>query len=178
MSILCAAGSQEPTTVCQTFIAFSSSFINIYMSSAVLFTQLVIRTQPWGGLRIDLELFRLYVRHFRYDANTHTCTHTWTSTVTVVHCKVQSSDHQRWLYFCSPQHDDEMLHISCASCPGLQDHLKDAVGNLSLSLIHSPLHSGHECMYDAHTHTLMSYIIAVCSCLTHTWAPCISAVIL
>lgn len=63
--------------------------------------------------------------------------------------------------------DDETLHIPHSSCPGLQDRLEDAVGNLSLSLIHSPTHAGiHTRHTDSHaqkrTHTISLNPMLVC----------------
>lgn len=62
--------------------------------------------------------------------------------------------------------DDEMLHILRSSFPCMLGHLEDATGNLSLSLIHSPLHVEHKCMHDAHTYTVYnlpwSCWVAVC----------------
>lgn len=59
-----------------------------------------------------------------------------------------SLHHQRRLfYFCSPQPEMMKRCTSLArGAPGLGDHLEDMLGNLSLSLIHSPPpppHTGH-----------------------------------
>lgn len=64
--------------------------------------------------------------------------------------------------------DDETLHILCSSLPCLLSRLEDTTGNLSLSLIHSPLHVEHKCMHDAHTETVYSSPLACCvaACLT------------
>lgn len=68
--------------------------------------------------------------------------------------------------------DDEMLHIPRWSSPGLQDHLEDVVGNLSLSLIHWPMLTGHKHTQNAHTVLLSPYITVQSSYmgLTRTWA--------
>lgn len=87
------------------------------------------------------------VWHLRHNAKTCICTWSCVPLCVSVH-------HQHWLYFYSPNRNDEMVNILGSYCSRLHHHLKDSMGNLSLSLIHSPLQAAYK-----HTHSYRSCML-------------------
>lgn len=109
----------------------------------VFFTQTIIRTWPQGGRILGSTFGPISVT---FDTMLK---HPFALGL-VCHCAYLSIISTGFISALLNR-NDEMVNILGSYCSRLHHHLKDSMGNLSLSLIHSPLQAGYK-----HTHSYRS----------------------
>lgn len=122
----------------------------LFLPSTLFFTQTIIQTWPQGGRILGSTFGPISVT---FDAKCYAMLKHAFALGLVCHCAYLSIISTGFISALLNR-NDEMVNILGSYRSRLHHHLKDSMGNLSLSLIHSPLQAAYK-----HTHSYRSCML-------------------